>query len=109
VAIHALLTRPSLFDAVIAVSPSLWFGDGLFARETVAARSGSTSRRLLIAEGDAAAPAGGVTGPNTAPSAPFARLAGLRPQFLALPGQSHGTTFLAAAVPAIRFAFGKPE
>src|SRR3546814_18147361 len=31
--VHAWLTRPALFDHVVVVSPSFWFGDGFLARE----------------------------------------------------------------------------
>jgi predicted alpha/beta superfamily hydrolase len=107
-ALHALLTRPRLFDAVVAISPSLWFGDGLVERELVRRGPESPRRRLLIAEGDE-------TNPRSVRSmsagALIERLRETVPsvqgRFLALPGQSHGTTFLAAIAPAIRFAFGR--
>ena len=100
-ALHVAFTRPAMFGGVVAVSPSLWFGDGLIAREATVA---SRSPRILIAEGDGA-------------TASPAELAGLlnggeklgRAHFLALPGQSHGTTMLAAMSPAIRFAFSGVE
>lgn len=43
-----------MFDGVVAVSPSLWFGDGLIARE-VATAKGVPS--IVIAEGDGTAAA----------------------------------------------------
>ncbi|WP_307003240.1 alpha/beta hydrolase [Sphingomonas sp. SORGH_AS_0879] len=100
-ALHAALTRPAMFGGVVAVSPSLWFGDGLIAHEAAVARG---TPRILIAEGDGAA----------ASPAELARSldGGANPghaRFLPLPGQSHGTTMLAAMAPAIRFAFSGVE
>jgi len=99
-ALHAALTRPAMFDGVVAVSPSLWFGDGLVTREAAAAKDAPP---ILIAEGDGAA---------AAPAALVGSLdRGAKPgraRFLPLPGQSHGTTMLAAMAPAIRFAFAAP-
>lgn len=90
-ALHAALTRPTMFDRVVAVSPSTWFGGDLLTREAAAAPRGATA---LIAEGD-----GGEAAATLA-----RRIAGTR--FLSLPGQSHGTTMLAAMAPAVTFAFG---
>ncbi|WP_454279974.1 alpha/beta hydrolase [Sphingomonas sp. Marseille-Q8236] len=101
VGLHAALTRPAMFDAVVAVSPSLWFGDGLIAREAATATDGP---RILIAEGEAAA----ASPAELARSLDRGGRMG-RARFLSLPGQSHGTTMLAAMAPAIRFAFGGPE
>ncbi len=103
--LHAALTRPALFDAVVAVSPSLWFGEGLIAREAGKAKS---NVRILIAESgevvrngapESAEPAGLVAQLNRTGAPGQVR-------YLPLPGQSHGTTMLAAMVPAIDFAFG---
>jgi hypothetical protein len=59
---------------------------------------------VLIAEGDgaAASPAELTRSLDRGANAGRAR-------FLPLPGQSHGTTMLAAMVPAIRFAFAEVE
>lgn len=102
IGLHAALTRPALFDGVAAISPSLWFGDGLLAREAAAA---SVRARVLIAEGDAQPDAAG---------APAALVEAIdhgqgSARFLPLPGQSHGSTMLAAMAPAITFAFGEPR
>lgn len=96
-ALHAAFTRPALFDNVVAVSPSLWFGDGLLAREAVNRPAGP---RILIAEGDGAM--AGIASP-----ASFVATLGERAHLLPLPGQTHGTTMLAATAPTITFAFGK--
>ena len=94
------LTRPAMFDGIVAVSPSLWFGDGLITREAAAVKDAPP---ILIAEGDSAA---------ALPAALVGSLDGGakhdRARFLSLPGQSHGTTMLAAMEAAIRFAFAGP-
>ena len=99
-ALHAALTRPAMFDGIVAVSPSLWFGDGLITREAAAVKDAPP---ILIAEGDSAA---------ALPAALVGSLDGGakhdRARFLSLPGQSHGTTMLAAMAAAIRFAFAGP-
>lgn len=91
-ALHAALTRPALFDRAVAVSPSIWFGDGPLAREAAAAPAGATA---LIAEGEHGETAAALT----------ARIQGAR--YLSPPGQTHGSTMLAAMAPAIAFAFRK--
>ncbi len=107
-ALHATLTRPSLFDKVVSVSPSLWFGDGLIARE--AAKAGGR-HPILIAEGDQ--PIQSNAPSNASPARLVEQLnAGQATggaTFLPLPGQSHGTTMLAAMAPAITFAFKDPK
>lgn len=100
-ALHAALTRPTMFGGVVAVSPSLWFGDGLIAHEVATAKRAPP---ILIAEGE---------GASVAPVELIRLLDrdadAARARFLPLPGQSHGTTMLAAMAPAIRFAFSEAE
>jgi predicted alpha/beta superfamily hydrolase len=91
-ALHAAVTRPAMFDRVVAVSPSTWFGDGLLLR---GAGSAPQPALALIAEGEG----------GEAASALAARIGGAR--FLPLPGQGHGATMLAAMAPTIAFAFGR--
>ncbi|WP_242116434.1 alpha/beta hydrolase [Sphingomonas lacusdianchii] len=100
-ALHAALTRPAMFGGVVAVSPSLWFGDGLIAREVATAKHVPP---ILIAEGDGAAVA-----PTELIRSIDRRGDAGRARFLPLPSQSHGTTMLAAMAPAIRFAFPGAE
>jgi len=100
-ALHAALTRPAMFGGVVAVSPSLWFGDGLIAREVATAKDVPP---MLIAEGDGAAVAPAELIRSIDRGADAGRV-----RFLPLPGQSHGTTMLAAIAPAIRFAFSGAE
>jgi hypothetical protein len=99
-ALHAALTRPAMVDGVVAVSPSLWFGDGLIMREAAAAKG---TPPILIAESDTAAAAPAALARSLDPGANDGRA-----RFLPLPGQSHGTTMLAAMAPAIHFAFAGP-
>lgn len=99
-ALHAALTRPAMFDTVVAVSPSLWFGDGLIAREAAVAKDAPP---ILIAEGESAAASPATLARSLDQGANAGRV-----RFLSLPGQSHGTTMLAAMAPAIRFALARP-
>lgn len=104
-ALHALFTRPALFDRYAAVSPSLWFGGDLIEREEKAARL-VPATPLLIATG------ADERGPNGAAAPAAEALArrlgdrGVRVRRLDLNGQSHGTTMLAAMGQAIALAFG---
>ena len=52
-ALHALFTKPESFDRYAAISPSLWWGDGMLI--TVARMSLDRTTPLLIACGDAEA------------------------------------------------------
>lgn len=106
--LHAYFTRPSMFAEVAAVSPSLWFGGDLIAREEATARKTAAPRgRLLVAVGGAERdPVGG--GDAAAPAeALVARLNLSSPRaragYLSLPGQAHGATMLAALFAALRF------
>src|SRR3546814_1825731 len=46
--VHAWLTRPALFDHVVVVSPSFWFGDGFLAREAAIARDASRGTLVIL-------------------------------------------------------------
>lgn len=108
--LHAFLSRPNLVDTAVAISPSLWFGDRLIDTEVDRIETGSPPRRLLIAESDETPPAAMTA---SSPEATVRRLQNRAPsleaQFLPLPGQSHGTTFLAAIMPTLKFAFGRTD
>lgn len=107
-ALHALAAnRP--FSGYVAISPSLWFGNGAIAREFARTDASAPARRLMIAEGDTPNPSGGRSRQNGSTLPAFERIPSLRVEMLALPGQSHGTTFLAAIAPAIGFAFGRVD
>lgn len=99
-ALHALATEPDRFATVIAVSPSLWFGDGLVARELAAAHGPAT---VLIAAGDREAGPGGA--PDAAALVARMQAAGMDARFLPLPGQAHGGTMYASLAEAISLAF----
>lgn len=108
--LQALITRPAMFDAVAAISPSLWFGNGMVERAIARAPDRPPHTRLLIAEGEAHASAKGrQTGSADAIERITVKWPTMEARFLHLPGQTHGTTFLASIAPVIRFAFGKSE
>lgn len=101
-ALHAAWTRPGLFAASAAVSPSLWFGDGLVAREAAAAPAGS--RVLIAMGGDERSPVAR-TPMDVAAIATLARRRGGGVRAVTYSGQSHGTTMLAAAGDVLALAF----
>lgn len=105
--LHAFFTRPDQFDSVVAVSPSLWFGGELLAKEEAGFRvMKRRESRLMVAAGGAER--GPLASPPPAPGEGLVgRLKALTPAadavFLDLPGQSHGSTFLAGLTPALGF------
>lgn len=106
--LHAMLSGRD-FAGFVAVSPSLWYGSGVWtARQDSAATSGTA--RLLVAND----PAEG--GPDTAAGAAAEALAerwrrtGHEARYIALPGQGHGSTMLSSMTAAMTFAFaGDPQ
>lgn len=95
-ALHALAARPGQFQAYVAVSPSLWFGEGLVAREAASAKPPAS---VLIAAGDE---------PGAGELAEKLKATGLDARLLPLPGLSHGRTMFASLPEAVTFAFKKP-
>src|SRR3546814_20124313 len=86
--VHAWLTRPALFDHVVVVSPSFWFGDGFLAREAAIARDASRGTLVILTgerEGGAVGEAKAFV--NALPEGALERVA-----ILDLPGPAHGTT-----------------
>ena len=104
IALHAALARPGMFDHVVAVSPSLWFGNGLIAREAADARGLSADVLLAVGSEERAQDASPDAG-----AALLARLRALAPERhverIVLAGQGHGNTMAAALGDAIGFAF----
>lgn len=102
-AIHILLTRPAMFDRIVAVSPSFWFGDGLLTREAIKAGNAPRGTLTIMSGGlekdaDSASEAFAATCRKALPDARIGRHL--------LPGQSHGATMLAALPQIIAVAFG---
>ncbi|KAA2212805.1 alpha/beta hydrolase [Pseudoroseomonas oryzae] len=129
-ALHAFFTRPALFRATIAASPSIWWGNGaVLAEESRFAGAlppGTARRRLLITVGSreqrsaeeiAALPPArqerarmsnmvGRAGDLAA------RLSGLGPEgpevaFVNFPGEDHGSVIAPAIGRAVRFALAR--
>ena len=106
---HALFTRPDQFSTYLAISPSLWFGGDLLAREERQLASGAARPTVLIAAGSAeGGPAGGGAPAGEALAARL-RHKGVEARYLPLPGQGHGATMFAAMGQAIATAFKAPE
>ena len=107
IALHAMLTRPGNFAHYAAVSPSLWYGDGLIAREAKAAHV--QDAHALIATGTEE------RGPGTLPDNAAEALVkilsahGADARFRPLAGQGHGATMLAAMTDILALAFGEKK
>jgi predicted alpha/beta superfamily hydrolase len=111
-ALHALLTRPTAFARIVAVSPSLWWNGGALLR-AVGARAPSPAPRVMIAVGGEEEPP---EAPGEHPHAARRRAHRLvsnarafaealpAEAFLILHGENHGSAVHAAIGPALRFA-----
>ncbi len=102
-ALHAL-AKGAPFSRYVAVSPSFWFGNGVIAQEAEVMAS-APGKRLLAVSGDReGGPAeGGSEGERV--TGLFAAH-GVDAQFRLLPGQSHGSTMMAAMSEGMAMAFG---
>nr|WP_143840398.1 alpha/beta hydrolase-fold protein [Novosphingobium panipatense] len=105
-ALHAL-AGGGFWSRYVAVSPSLWYGNGLVAREA-AAMSTTPGKRVLMAGGDReGAPAGGSG--SLGHVAATLSTHGIDAHAVVLAGQTHGSTMMAAMADGIALAFGQPE
>ncbi len=113
--LHALYTRPELFQRYVAASPSLWWQDGLLMEEAALLEKAPTraaGKQLMLSvgtrerrRGETEAPA-----PGTLPDAqrlaqrlqPMASRGGLQTSFELLEGMSHGQTLPASLGPALQ-------
>lgn len=100
IGLHAALSRPDMFEAVAAISPSFWYGDGLLHREITALKAPPRAR-LYIAAGDKEGRPGASMDPSKNLLTDFARQSGS--QYHILAGQTHGSTMLAGLSSALKF------
>ncbi|WP_129791158.1 alpha/beta hydrolase [Sphingosinicella sp. CPCC 101087] len=98
------LAQGRSWTGIVAVSPSLWFGDGRFAA-VPPSEAARPVRGVLIASGDAEQGPAGPAAPLAEALAARLRARGLPARHLALSGQTHGTTLLAALGQAVALAF----
>ncbi|TCU51812.1 hypothetical protein EDF58_11918 [Novosphingobium sp. PhB57] len=103
-ALHAL-AQGGWWSRYVAVSPSLWYGNGLIARETHGMAALQDKRALLAAGDREGAPSGSSATLADVVAALSAR--GVDARASVLPGQSHGSTMMAAMVDGITLAFGE--
>lgn len=103
------LRRFGHFDAYAAISPSLWYGDGRAVPPAAAVAGPATTRVLIVSGGLEGGPAGTSAAPGAAREALAAALQrqGLAARYVSLPGQTHGTTMLAAMADIVRLAFAR--
>ncbi|WP_052507834.1 alpha/beta hydrolase [Sphingomonas hengshuiensis] len=115
-ALHMLYTRPTAFEAIIAASPSIWWGDQSLLTEerafAVRLASGKVAGRvsrllLLTGERDDAAT---ITWDSEALLQRLQPLSayGLRTRFAKFEGETHITVPYRAITPTLRFALGVP-
>lgn len=103
-ALHAL-ARGEYWTSYVAVSPSMWFGDGLIQRE-IGGMAPAPGKRLIAARGDAeGGPADGKG--QVEELAPLLTAHGVTAHFKILPGQNHGATMMAMMNEGIAVAFGR--
>lgn len=100
IGLNAALSRPNMFHAIAAISPSFWYGDGLMHREIADVKHPLTAR-IYVAAGDKEGAPGGGSVANHYDGAAFAAKVGGEYQILA--GQTHGSTLLAGLSPALKF------
>lgn len=94
------------YSGIVAVSPSLWYGDGVLARaEAKAARDARASLLLAAAPGERTV--AGLSGSDGEALVGRWRAQGHAARYLPLPGQNHGSTMMAAMTAGIAAAFGK--
>lgn len=100
--LHARFTRPDIATRYAAISPSLWFGANLIAREEQAAKTGHLPTLIAVGANE--------RGPDAAGGAAAEALARrIDASFFSLSGQDHGTTMLAAMGQIIKLAFGQAD
>lgn len=105
-ALHAL-AKGDGWSRYVAVSPSLWYGNGLVARET-AAMSATSGKRVLMATGEREGAPSGSSG-GIADIAATLSEHGVDARAAILPGQTHGSTMMAAMADGISLAFGSVD
>jgi uncharacterized protein len=112
-AIQALYTMPELFQAYIAIDPSLWWDNSLLLRQARAKMTNAdwSGRALYVAQANTLSPDDSVTNPHFGAITQFdAQLkaykpAGLRYAFKYYEQDDHGSVPLVAEYDALRFIF----
>ena len=112
-AIQALFTMPELFQAYVAIDPSLWWDNSLLLRQAKAKMVGANwnGRALYVAQANTLSPDDSVTNPHFGAITQFdAQLkaykpAGLRYGFKYYEHDDHGSVPLLAEYDALRFIF----
>lgn len=105
--VETLLRQPDLFEAYIAVSPSLWWDDEALSRAAPAllTRAAPTKRRLWLTIADEGGTMqDGVDRLNAALDA----TPGVTTTYRPMPGEMHATIFHPAALAAFRALFATP-
>lgn len=104
-ALHALATAPSSFDAYLAMSPSAWWDDELVVKELGARLrdTGPLDRALFLSVGDERDLSPGFEAVRR--ELESARPPGFRGEAVRQPGDPHGLVPLASTAAGLRFVF----
>lgn len=103
-ALHAMFGgRP--YSGFVAVSPSLWFGEGMLKRSERDANQDNAASLMIATSPDEGGPNAGSGSAAEALVARWKRR-GNPSRFLSMPGHGHGSTMLAAMAATIAAAFG---
>ncbi|WP_232495544.1 alpha/beta hydrolase [Novosphingobium kaempferiae] len=94
------------FSHIVAVSPSLWYGDGVLRKAEAKAADGAGAA-LLLASAPSERTVAGLSGTDGKALVDRWRAGGRVGRYLSLPGQTHGSTMMAAMTAGIAAAFGK--
>lgn len=112
--LYAVLTRPGAFARYAAISPSIWWDEGLIRRVAAGAARMDPAPPLLAALGDREKRSGSGGPPPDGPApatmqflADLAVHPGLRPEVHVLPGLVHIETIAGSLPLALAFAAGK--
>lgn len=107
--VETFLKSPDLFDAYVAVSPSLWWDRGVLTRQsgTLVAGHPAGSRTLILTLGDEGAEMDGLMGELVASLGQHGR-PDLNWTFQPRPAETHATIYHGAALDAFRSLYAIP-
>lgn len=104
--VETLLLEPDLFDAYIAIDPSLWWNGGQLAAEAASRSEAAppTERTLYLAA--SGQPQLGAAAHKLYADLDAAHVPGLSVYYVGYPDETHGTVYHPAALQAFREVFG---
>lgn len=106
-ALHALAQGQN-WSRYAAISPSLWYGNGLIAREVAAIDHGAARSVFLARGGQEKSPTGSPDDNDLTALSAALSARGIAVRTMLLAGHDHGSTLPATVADAITLAFGLP-